>query len=247
MTVGGREDLRVRQRHGGRPDGRRVHRVHGHRDRGRHHRRLDLPEAEKNRMLNNIPVAYAVSYLVGTGFVVWFLSSLAPRLLRVNLKAESRKLAAQMSSAPASEPDAQSAYREWDVRALRLGDGPLAGRPVAAAGEGVRAGPRLRRADPPRRSDRRCRRPTRSCTRATSSPSPPGGSVFAERHDRRRRKWTDRELLDFPVVALDVVVTNRALADQPAGGARRGIRARRHPAEARARRRGDPVRSGDRS
>ena len=30
--------------------------------------RLDLPEAEKQRQLNNIPVAYAVSYLVGTGF-----------------------------------------------------------------------------------------------------------------------------------------------------------------------------------
>ena len=43
--------------------------------------RLDLSEAEKTRLLNNIPVAYAVSYLVGTGFVVWFLSSLAPRLL----------------------------------------------------------------------------------------------------------------------------------------------------------------------
>ena len=61
--------------------------------------RLDLPEAEKTRLKNNIPVAYAVSYLVGTGFVVWFLSVAAPRLLRVDMKEESRKLAAQMSSA----------------------------------------------------------------------------------------------------------------------------------------------------
>ena len=60
--------------------------------------RLDLPEAEKTRLKNNIPVAYAVSYLVGTGFVVWFLSVAAPRLLRINLKEESRKLAAEMSS-----------------------------------------------------------------------------------------------------------------------------------------------------
>ena len=37
---------------------------------------LDIPQAEKDRLLNNIPVAYAVSYLVGTAFVVWFLSSL---------------------------------------------------------------------------------------------------------------------------------------------------------------------------
>ena len=42
--------------------------------------RLDLPEAEKTRLKNNIPVAYAVSYLVGTGFVVWFLSVMGPRL-----------------------------------------------------------------------------------------------------------------------------------------------------------------------
>lgn len=34
-----------------------------------------------------------VSDLVGTGFIVWFLSVLAPRLLRIDLKAESRKLA----------------------------------------------------------------------------------------------------------------------------------------------------------
>ena len=43
--------------------------------------RLNLPDAEKARLLNNIPVAYAVSYLVGTAFVIWFLSYLAPRLL----------------------------------------------------------------------------------------------------------------------------------------------------------------------
>jgi putative transport protein len=72
--------------------------------------RLDLPEAEKQRLLNNIPVAYAVSYLVGTGFVVWFLSSLAPRLLRVNLKAESRRLEAEMSGVPKSDSGTTSAW-----------------------------------------------------------------------------------------------------------------------------------------
>src|SRR6187431_2181171 len=57
--------------------------------------RLDLPVAEKTRLKNNIPVAYAVSYLVGTGFIVWFLSVLGPRLLRVDLKAESLELEAE--------------------------------------------------------------------------------------------------------------------------------------------------------
>ena len=82
--------------------------------------RLDLPEAEKARLLNNIPVAYAVSYLVGTGFVVWFLSSLAPRLLGIDLKAESRKLEAHEARARRRPSGTRPAYREWDVRAYRI-------------------------------------------------------------------------------------------------------------------------------
>src|SRR6185503_8450372 len=85
--------------------------------------RLDLTEGEKTRLKNNIPVAYAVSYLVGTGFVVWFLSVAAPRLLRVDLKAESRKLAAQLSSAGrTADEGAHLAYKEWSVRAYQLAD-----------------------------------------------------------------------------------------------------------------------------
>ena len=80
--------------------------------------RLGLPDAETNRLLNNIPVAYAVSYLVGTSFVVWFLSSLAPRLLRVDLKAESQRLETQSGSK--AETGTRSAYREWDVRSFRI-------------------------------------------------------------------------------------------------------------------------------
>ena len=80
--------------------------------------RLGLPEAETTRLLNNIPVAYAVSYLVGTSFVVWFLSSLAPRILRVDLREESRKLEAQSGSK--EETGTRSAYREWDVRSFRV-------------------------------------------------------------------------------------------------------------------------------
>ena len=66
--------------------------------------RLPVSEAEKKRLLDKIPVAYAVSYLVGTGFVVWFLSSLAPRLLKVNLKAESEDLAGRSSGGKSGEP-----------------------------------------------------------------------------------------------------------------------------------------------
>ena len=78
---------------------------------------------EKTRLKNNIPVAYAVSYLVGTGFIVWFLSVLAPRLLRVDLKAESRKLATQVLVGGLHlDQSVHLAYKEWSVRAYRLAD-----------------------------------------------------------------------------------------------------------------------------
>ena len=79
-----------------------------------------MPEVEKTRLLNNIPVAYAVSYLVGTGFVVWFLSVLAPRLLKVNLKEESRKLEAVSRGELRADPNHCSGYRAWDIRAFRI-------------------------------------------------------------------------------------------------------------------------------
>src|SRR4029453_15820933 len=75
--------------------------------------RLALPEEEKTRLLNNIPVAYAVSYLVGTSFVGWFLSNLAPRLLKVDLMAEARTLEAQAAEGSKAETGSRSAYREW--------------------------------------------------------------------------------------------------------------------------------------
>src|SRR5215831_11320480 len=37
--------------------------------------RLELPADQRTSLINNIPVAYAVTYLIGTAFIVWFLSS----------------------------------------------------------------------------------------------------------------------------------------------------------------------------
>src|SRR5512136_834095 len=60
-------------------------------------RRLGLPAAEEAGLVNNIPIAYAVTYLVGTTAVVWFLSALAPRLMRIDLARASRDLETALS------------------------------------------------------------------------------------------------------------------------------------------------------
>ncbi|MCU0223508.1 MAG: aspartate-alanine antiporter [Acidobacteria bacterium] len=174
--------------------------------------RLNLPEDQKAALLNNIPVAYAVSYLVGTGFVVWFLSSLAPRLMKVDLKAESRKLEAESGSLSSPESGVQSAYREWVIRAFRLPDA-LAGCRVAEAEasfaparvfvQRVRRGSELLEAAP----DLVLRSGDAVVLGARRQVLLAPGHGFTEEVE-------DRELLDFPVVAYDVVVTNRGAVER---------------------------------
>jgi putative transport protein len=175
--------------------------------------RLDLPEAERTRLLNNIPVAYAVSYLVGTAFVVWFLSSLAPRLLRADLRAESRTLEESLSAgAKGDPPGVRSAYREWDVRAYRIRHA-LANRAVADV---------ERSFAPDRVVVERLRRGAEVVAAAPGTVLGPGDvvAVGARRHvllaegSPFGEEVEDRELLDFPTVALDVVVTRREAADR---------------------------------
>ena len=174
--------------------------------------RLGLPEAETTRLLNNIPVAYAVSYLVGTGFVVWFLSSLAPRLLKVDLKEESRKLEEQLSEGRSAEGGATSAYREWDVRAYRLA-ADLAYRTVAD----------LERSFAPARVFvQRVRRGSWVVDAEPATAIQPGdvAVLTARRHvllsdsPAFADEVEDRELLDFPVATLDVVVTSSDVAER---------------------------------
>jgi putative transport protein len=173
--------------------------------------RLNLPDLEKQRLLNNIPVAYAVSYLVGTGFVVWFLSSLAPRLLGVDLKVESQKLEAQMSAKPIEQSGRSSGYREWDIRAYRLAD-VFASRRIADVEKSF---------VPERVFVERIRRDSKFVDATPDTVLLAGDVVVVV---ARRRvllskgfaigvEVEDRELLDFPVATADVVVTNRAVVD----------------------------------
>jgi len=174
--------------------------------------RLDLADAEKQRLLNNIPVAYAVSYLVGTGFVVWFLSSLAPRLLRVDLRAESRKLEEATAAASGGAAEARSALREWTRRAYRIAD-RLAGLRVAEV-EGCFA--------PARVFVQRIRRGAELLPATPETLLRAGDvAVFAARRSVLLlpgapvgEEVEDGELLDVPMAARDVVVTRSEAADR---------------------------------
>jgi putative transport protein len=175
--------------------------------------RLDIPAAEKERMLNNIPVAYAVSYLVGTGFVVWFLSHLAPRLLKVDLKAESRKLEEQMTAGKRPEVGGQSAYREWDLRTFRIDSDSPRYRTVGELEQSFA---------PQRVFIERIRRDGAVIEAEPATPLHAGDTVaLGARREVMLHSCTavgteveDRDLLDFPVVSMDVVLTAGELAER---------------------------------
>src|SRR5213075_663109 len=93
--------------------------------------RLDLPGAEKIALVNNIPVAYAVTYLIGTAFIVWFLPVVGPRLMGVNLREEGRKLQDQISGGEEPEAGVQSAFQTFTARAYRVTNDRLVNRTVA--------------------------------------------------------------------------------------------------------------------
>ena len=176
--------------------------------------RLDIPEAEKTRLKNNIPVAYAVSYLVGTGFVVWFLSAAAPRLLRVDMKAESKnwRLRCRREAVP-RVMTYSLAYKEWSIRAYRLAEA-AAGRTVADL---------ERSASPERVFFERIRRGAELLD-ATPETVLQSGDIVAIGARRRvllggklplGAEVEDPALLEFPMATLDVVVTKREVTEQP--------------------------------
>src|SRR6516162_1080303 len=87
--------------------------------------------ADKTTLINNIPVAYAVTYLIGTAFIVWFLPNVGPKLMRVNLKEEARKLRAKIAaSSGGGEQETLSAYQALAVRAYQVTNPDLLNRSV---------------------------------------------------------------------------------------------------------------------
>ena len=172
--------------------------------------RLALSDADKTSLTNNIPVAYAVTYLVGTGFIVWFLPNVGPKLMGVNLKEEARKLQAKISGSGSAQAEAMSAFMKLAVRAYRITQSDLLNRSVAE----LESRPREARVFISRiRRDGKIIEPepdtvvregdivavlTRSELLMAS-----GAEIGVE--------VSDTGLLDFPVEMLDVVITNKSL------------------------------------
>jgi putative transport protein len=172
--------------------------------------RLAISAADKTNLTNNIPVAYAVTYLVGTGFIVWFLPNVGPKLMGVNLKEEARKLQEKILGASKEESETLSAFQQLAVRAYRLTRSDLINRSI---GE-LESRPREARV-----FISRIRREGK-IIEATPDIVLGEGDLVAvltrsellmSRGAEIGMEVNDKELLDFPIEFLDVVITNRSV------------------------------------
>jgi putative transport protein len=172
--------------------------------------RLAISAEEKTQLINNIPVAYAVTYLVGTAAVVWFLPSIGPKLMGVDLKEEAKKMQAEVSGGSEAQPGIISPSRAFDVRAYRVTNERLFNKSVAQ----IEATPtdarffiqRVRRGDKLIDAE-----PNTVIQQGDVIAVVARGELLVERGTVIGPEVDDKELLDFPVEILDVILTNKAL------------------------------------
>jgi len=172
--------------------------------------RLAIPDAEKSVLLNNIPVAYAVTYLIGTASLVWFLPTIGPKLMRINLKEEGARMQAAIAGAAELGLGVTSAARFFDCRAYRVSNPDLLNMTVAqleALPQDVRIFiARIRRAGE-----------IIEATPATVIRQNDVVAVMArqevhvERGSRVGPEVDDKALLEIPIETLDVVLTLRSV------------------------------------
>ena len=188
---------------------------------------LPLPEADRALLVAHIAVADAVCYIFGYAGVILFCTVIAPALLKIDLRTEALKLE-QALGMKRAKPGLASAWRKFELRAYRLAENsPLAGLTVAAAEARVpehrlfiqrlRQGERIFEAA----SDMTLRA---GDVIAISGPR----EVMVELVGPRADEVEDRELLDLPVLAADVLlmspkVGDRTLADLSAEEWTRGL------------------------
>lgn len=172
---------------------------------------IGLTPEQHKAMVDAMPVAYAVTYLYGTAGSAWFLASIGPKLLRVNLAKECADYEAKMGGA-ADAGDQMSAYRRLTTRAYQVQEGSaLVGRTIAQFESQFTV---------PRIFIMRLRQGGKILEAAPEIVIRVGDVVglAGPREQLLKIEATigtevdDRELFDVPIEILDVVVTSKDIA-----------------------------------
>jgi putative transport protein len=171
---------------------------------------LSLPPDQSKAMLDAMPVAYAVTYIFGTAGSAWFLAKIGPKLLRVNLAEESKKMEVELGGA-AMDSGTVLAYFPVVARAYRITNPEFAHKTVSEVEsafasqrifvERVRSNGHVVDAEPA------------TMLELNTVVALAGRREAILQNERRfGPEVDDREVLNFPIEVVDVVVTRKELS-----------------------------------
>jgi putative transport protein len=169
-----------------------------------------LPPEGAQAQLDLIPVAYAITYLFGTIGTGWILAFLGPKMLGTDIAAACARYEREVLKGATKGADAMSAWRARELRAYRVREGGAAVGKTIPLAEALAAGERI--------FIERVRRGSEILNPPPDTVLQPGDVVAVS--GRREalvnlfgeaEEIDDRELLDVPVEAVDVLLTSKAL------------------------------------
>jgi putative transport protein len=174
---------------------------------------LALDPAQRQAMIDNIPMAYAVTYIFGTAGTAWFMVAIGTKLLDKDVGARCKELETRMGAAGGEE--VRSAHERVGYRAYRLAQLPPQRR-IATAAELEQY---LAEQNQPAFVVRVARGSERFKAMPETPLRPDDAVVVMARHEflpAMERllgpEIADRELLSFPIDTVRVTVANKALA-----------------------------------
>jgi putative transport protein len=169
---------------------------------------LQISDEARAVMTNHIPVAFAVTYLIGVVGAAWFLAQIGPRLMGVDLAKACAELEESMGGGH-KPPDIVSAYRGIEFRAYRIPEGnQVIGKPVKDILSGERVFVERVRHDG-------------GIVEADADTVLHAGDVavisgpreaLVQRVEAVLPQVEDRELLDMPAEQVQVLVANRDIS-----------------------------------
>ncbi len=189
--------------------------------------RLDVPSSVKDAAVSHLAVGYSVTYLFGSAGVTWFLSQMAPKILRIDLREACKEKERELSGGKEELGAGVNAeFAQFVARAYRINGTAAVGKTVAEierACEGYMSIERIRKGETIIDAD-----PTMAIAAGDVVAVVGRRETVVRAEASIGEEVADMELLHFPLQTADIVVTNKKMSGKTlrelAGENSRGVR-----------------------
>jgi putative transport protein len=170
---------------------------------------LNISPELKQVALTHVAVGYSVTYLFGSAGVTWFLSQMAPKILRTDIRAACKEKERELSGGKEEqEAGVQSGLENFVMRAFKANGGGAVGQTVAEIERRAAGFLTIERV--------RHEKVIGQASLETRIVSNDVVALFGRREQVLKtgveigEEVADADLLDIPLQTLDIVVTNKA-------------------------------------